>query len=56
MVKNATPRQGLAAKVTTRLKTLGFKTTNGGNAPPSEATSLTHDKGSVPAATTVTRS
>lgn len=54
-VKNATPRQGLAAQVTARLKTLGFKAANGGNAPPSEATSLTHAKGSVAAATTVAR-
>jgi LytR cell envelope-related transcriptional attenuator len=53
-VKNATPRQGLAAQVTARLKTLGFKATNGGNAPPSAVTTLTHAKGSV-AANTVAR-
>jgi LCP family protein required for cell wall assembly len=50
-VKNATPRQGLAAQVTARLKTLGFNATNGGNAPPSAATTLTHSKGSVAANT-----
>jgi polyisoprenyl-teichoic acid--peptidoglycan teichoic acid transferase len=54
-VKNATPRQGLAAQVTARLKTLGFKATNGGNAPATAATTLTHAKGSVAAATTVAR-
>jgi hypothetical protein len=54
-VKNATPRQGLAAQVTARLKTLGFKATNGGNAPATVATTLTHAKGSVAAATTVAR-
>jgi hypothetical protein len=33
VVKNATPRQGLAARTATALRRLGFKATNGGNAP-----------------------
>jgi hypothetical protein len=39
-VRNATPRQGLAARVTAQLKALGFKATNGGNAPPSATTKV----------------
>ena len=54
-VKNATSRQGLAAKVTARLQALGFNATNGGNAPPSATTSLTHPEGAKAAATTVAR-
>jgi LCP family protein required for cell wall assembly len=54
-VKNATPRQGLAARVTTQLRARGFNATNGGNAPPSATTNLTHAEG-TDAATTVARS
>jgi hypothetical protein len=39
-VRNATPRQGLAARVTAQLKALGFKATNGGNAPASATTKV----------------
>ena len=49
-VKNATSRQGLAARVTAALETLGFKATNGGNAPPSPVTRLAHANGSGAAA------
>lgn len=52
-VKNATSRQGLAARATASLKALGFKATNGGNAPPSPVTRLAHAKGSDAAATRV---
>ena len=52
-VKNATSRQGLAARATAGLKALGFKATNGGNAPPSPVTRLAHAKGSDAAATRV---
>jgi hypothetical protein len=54
-VKNATPRPGLAARATAALKTLGFKATNGGNAPPSATTRLTHAKSSDTAASSVAR-
>jgi hypothetical protein len=49
------PPPGPRAQVTARLNALGFRAANGGNAPPSEATSLTHAKGSVAAVTTVAR-
>ena len=52
-VKNATSRQGLAARATASLKALGFKATNGGNAPPSPVTRLAHAKGSDAAASRV---
>jgi LCP family protein required for cell wall assembly len=54
-VKNATPRRGLAAQVTARLDALGFKASNGGNAPPAATTSLTHAEGTAAAASTVAR-
>jgi LCP family protein required for cell wall assembly len=54
-VQNATPRQGLAASVTTQLRARGFNATNGGNAPPSATTDLTHAEGTDAAASTVAR-
>jgi hypothetical protein len=54
-VRNATSRQGLAARVTAGLSALGFKTTNGGNASPSATTRLSHAPGSDAAASTVAR-
>jgi LCP family protein required for cell wall assembly len=50
VVRNATTRQGLAARTTTALRRLGFKATNGGNAPPAPATAISHARGSVAAA------
>jgi LCP family protein required for cell wall assembly len=54
-VRNATSRQGLAARVTAGLSALGFKATNGGNAPPSATTRLAHAPGSDAAASTLAR-
>ena len=54
-VRNATSRQGLAARVTAGLAALGFKATNGGNAPPSATTRLAHAPGSDAAASTLAR-
>jgi polyisoprenyl-teichoic acid--peptidoglycan teichoic acid transferase len=54
-VKNGTPRQGLAARVTASLVRLGFKATNGGNAPPSAKTTLSHAAASDAAARTAAR-
>jgi LCP family protein required for cell wall assembly len=53
-VRNATSRRGLAARVTAGLSALGFKATNGGNAPPSATTRLAHAPGTA-AATTLAR-
>ena len=50
-----TPRQGRAARATPRHKTLGYTPPTGANAPPSEATSLAHAKGSDAATATVAR-
>ncbi|MET0477950.1 MAG: LCP family protein [Actinomycetota bacterium] len=52
-VRNATSRQGLAARVTAGLAALGFKATNGGNAPPSATTRLAHAQGTDAAASTL---
>jgi polyisoprenyl-teichoic acid--peptidoglycan teichoic acid transferase len=54
-VRNATPRQGLAARVTAQLKALGFKATNGGNAPPSATTKVASASAKNAAGTTVAR-
>jgi LCP family protein required for cell wall assembly len=54
-VRNGTPRQGLAARVTAGLRRLGFKARNGGNAAPSATTTLTFGEGADGAATTVAR-
>jgi polyisoprenyl-teichoic acid--peptidoglycan teichoic acid transferase len=54
-VKNGTPRQGLAARVTAGLRRLGFKTGNGGNAAPAAATTLAFRPGGDTAAGTVAR-
>jgi polyisoprenyl-teichoic acid--peptidoglycan teichoic acid transferase len=54
-VKNGTPRQGLAARVTAGLRRLGFKAGNGGNAAPPAATTLAAGPGGDGAAGTVTR-
>ena len=54
-VRNATARQGLAARVTAGLAALGFKATNGGNAPPSAKTRLAHAPGTAAAAGTLAR-
>jgi LCP family protein required for cell wall assembly len=54
-VRNATTRQGLAARVTAGLSALGFKATNGGNAPPSATTRLAHAPGTTAAASTLAR-
>jgi hypothetical protein len=54
-VRNATPRQGLAARVTAQLKTLGFKASNGGNAPPSATTKVVSASAINAAGTTVAR-
>jgi polyisoprenyl-teichoic acid--peptidoglycan teichoic acid transferase len=53
VVKNATPRQGLAARTATALRRLGFKAANGGNAAPAAASRLSHAPGSPPAAAVV---
>jgi polyisoprenyl-teichoic acid--peptidoglycan teichoic acid transferase len=53
VVRNATPRQGLAARTATALRRLGFKTTNGGNAPPAPRTVVSYASGSTGVATTV---
>jgi hypothetical protein len=53
VVRNATPRQGLAARTATALRRLGFKATNGGNAPPAPRTVLSYASGSTGAVTTV---
>jgi LCP family protein required for cell wall assembly len=50
VVKNATTRQGLAARTTTALRHLGFKATNGGNATPAARTVLAHAPGPAAAA------
>jgi hypothetical protein len=52
-VRNATPRQGLAARVTAQLKTLGFKATKDGNAPPSATTKVVSASANDAAGTTV---
>jgi LCP family protein required for cell wall assembly len=49
-VKNGTPRQGLAARVTAGLRRLGFAASNGGNANPSARTTLLHRSGTDTAA------
>jgi LCP family protein required for cell wall assembly len=54
-VRNGTPRQGLAARVTTGLRRLGFKAANGGNATPAAATGLSHAPATDAAATAVAR-
>ena len=54
-VKNGTPRQGLAARVTAGLRRLGFKAGNGGNAAPSAATTLAYGPRGDGAAITVAR-
>jgi polyisoprenyl-teichoic acid--peptidoglycan teichoic acid transferase len=54
-VRNATSRQGLAARVTAGLSALGFKATNGGNAPPSATTRVAHAPGTDAAASTLAR-
>ena len=54
-VKNATSRQGLAARATASLRRLGFKAINGGNATPSAKTTLFHAEGSDAAATVAAR-
>jgi LytR cell envelope-related transcriptional attenuator len=54
-VKNATSRQGLAARATAGLKALGFKATNGGNAPPSATTKVVSASANNAAGTTVAR-
>jgi LCP family protein required for cell wall assembly len=50
IVKNATTRQGLAARTTTALRSLGFKAVNGGNATPAARTVLAHAPGPATAA------
>jgi LytR cell envelope-related transcriptional attenuator len=52
-VKNGTPRQGLAARVTAGLLRLGFKADNGGNANPSATTTVSHAPGAGATAVTV---
>jgi hypothetical protein len=52
-VQNGTSRQGLAARVTASLRTLGFKATNGGNADPPARTTLFHAPASDASARTV---
>ncbi|MFL5796296.1 MAG: LCP family protein [Actinomycetota bacterium] len=52
-VKNGTSRQGLAAKVTTGLRRLGFKAGNGGNATPSATTTVSHAPGAGGTAATL---
>jgi hypothetical protein len=54
-VKNATPRQGLAARAAATLRRLGFNATNGGNAPPAARTTLLHAPGADTAARAVAR-
>jgi polyisoprenyl-teichoic acid--peptidoglycan teichoic acid transferase len=54
-VKNGTPRHRLAARVTAGLTRLGFNASNGGNADPAAATTLSHARGAAAAATTVAR-
>jgi polyisoprenyl-teichoic acid--peptidoglycan teichoic acid transferase len=54
-VKNGTPRQGLAARVTAGLRRLGFKAGNGGNAAPAAATTLAFGSGGDGAASIVAR-
>ena len=53
VVRNATPRQGLAARTATALRRLGFKASNGGNAPPAPRTVLSYASGSTGVVTTV---
>jgi LCP family protein required for cell wall assembly len=50
VVKNATHRQGLAARTTAALRRLGFNATNAGNASPAARTVLSHAPGSAAAA------
>jgi LCP family protein required for cell wall assembly len=50
VVRNATPRQGLAARTATALRRLGFKAANGGNATAAPRTVLAHARGSANAA------
>jgi polyisoprenyl-teichoic acid--peptidoglycan teichoic acid transferase len=54
-VRNGTPRQGLAARVTAGLRRLGFRAANGGNAAPSARTTLAHAPGAGGAAATTAR-
>jgi polyisoprenyl-teichoic acid--peptidoglycan teichoic acid transferase len=53
VVRNATTRQGLAARTAAALRRLGFKATNGGNAPPAGATTLSSASGSASVVGTV---
>ena len=53
VVRNATSRQGLAARTATALRRLGFKAANGGNAPPAPRTVLSYAPGSTKVVTTV---
>jgi LCP family protein required for cell wall assembly len=53
VVRNATDRQGLAARTATALRRLGFKAASGGNAPTAAATVLSYAPGSTKAAGTV---
>jgi hypothetical protein len=53
VVRNATTRDGLAARTTTALRRLGFKATNGGNARPAPRTALSYAPGSTGAVTIV---
>jgi len=50
VVKNATTRQGLAARTVTALRQLGFKASNGGNAPSAPRTVLSSAPGPATAA------
>ena len=52
---HATARQGLAARVAAQLKALGFKATNGGNAPASATTEVVSASVRNAAGTTVAR-
>jgi LCP family protein required for cell wall assembly len=54
-VRNGTPRQGLAARVTATLDRLGFQASNGGNANPSARTTLFHAEESDAAARVAAR-
>jgi LCP family protein required for cell wall assembly len=54
-VRNGTSRHRLAARVTAGLTRFGFNATNGGNAAPAAATTLSHAPGAAAAATTVAR-
>jgi LytR cell envelope-related transcriptional attenuator len=54
-VRNGTPRQGLAARVTAGLRRLGYRAGNGGNAAPAAATTLLHAPSGGAAAATVAK-